>query len=631
MWYDTQNNIRETKDVFAEFAALEGELTDEQAKATLAEFLYHNPAFLMEILGGIQMFPMQELILKGWARNDYNLGVMGRGVSKSWMAAMFALYWAIFNPKTRIVIASFSFRQSRAILDLCVKLINDHGADRLHACFPEDMRRGTDEHVLNVPNGAVIRCLPLGDGKKIRGVRADVLIIDEFAFLPENIIGEVLRPFLASKNKIREQREINAREDEAIARGEMKEDDRTILDDRKKVIFLSSACFSFEHMAKRFKEWTDLLTLDPKTNAAKVEEFRESGRGYFISRLAWDAAPEGLLDTKEIAEARRELSEAMFNREYGAQFTNDSDGFYKASKMHACTVPDGESPCLELVGEPGAEYVLGIDQSLSGSESSDHFAMCLMKICHRATDGKRFGRVVHSYAVAGGNLKDHALYLYYLLTSFNIVYIALDASQGDEVEFVNSCNQSALFQKANLSLLAIEADFKKDDYRDLPREIRQSYNRTIGRIVQKQPFHSAFQRAANEYMQGCFDHRNISFAGKIAANDGAATAAMNVDISVLHAHEDFKDMSVSEFMANQDHLVDLTKVECAMIQVKTTDLGTMSYGLAQALRRTTGPQKTRKDSYSALLIANWGLKLYVEAMTLVVRTGPADFPFQMIA
>lgn len=629
-WILGHNNVRPTKDVLSEMSLLEGELSDEEAKATLAEFLYHNPRFLMDLLGGIKMYPMQELIIKGWARNDYNLMIASRGFGKSFLVAIFALYWAIFNPGARIVIASYSFRQSRAILDLCIKMISDEGAGLLRTCFPTETRRGTDEWKLEVPNKAVIRCLPLGDGKKIRGVRADLLAIDEFAFLPEPIIGEILRPFLASNSKIKEQRAIDEQEDEAIAKGLMTEDQRTILEDNKKVVFLSSACWTFEHLYKRYQDWTGLLTLNRETQNDKYLEFKASKRGYFIGRVGWEAAPKGLLNVDEVLTAKGESSEAMFNREYGALFTSDSDGYFRASKMQACSVPDGENPCLELIGDPTAEYVLGLDQSLSGSEGSDHFAMCLMKIVTRETDRRRLGMVVHSYAVAGGNLQDHALYLYYLLTHFNIVYLALDASQGDEVEFVNSCNQSRLFQERNLRLLPIEADFTREDYRDLPVQIKRSYNRTEGRIVQKQQFHSQFQRAANEYLQACFDHKNIYFAGKIAANSAASTAAMGLDFSMIQKHEEFADMSVSEIISHQDYLVDLTRKECAMIQVKTSDLGTMSFGLPTNLKRTSGANKARKDSYSALLIANWAVKMYTEAMAVEVKTGVEDFPYAMV-
>lgn len=64
-----------------------------------------------------------------------------------------------------------------------------------------------------------------------------------------------------------------------------------------------------------------------------------------------------------------------------------------------------------------------------------------------------------------------------------------------------------------------------------------------------------------------------------------------------------------------------------MIQVQQTNLGTQSFGLPQNLKRTSGPNKVRKDSYSALLLANWCVKCFIDAMTVEVQTGPPDFPF----
>lgn len=621
-WVCGNNNIAPREDVNAKMMALEGELSDEQARATLAEFLYANPAFMMDLIAGVKLFPMQEMIMKGWARNCYNLCVLGRGMSKSWLSALFILYWAIFNPGCRIVVISFSFRASRRILEQCGKFLKDKDAALLRACFPKDIQRGTDEYSLSCPNGATIICLPLGDGTKIRGVRADLLIVDEFAFLPEPIIGEILRPFLAANSKIKEQQELRSREDELIAAGAMTEDQREILEDQKKVIFLSSASYSFEHLMTRFTDWTDLLT-----NPKRQPDISKSGASYFIIRAGYQAAPDGLLNMKEIEEARRDMSDQMFEKEYGAKFITDSDAYFRASKMKACSIEDGQTPCLELVGEKGAEYVLGIDVSLSGSESSDHFAMCLMKLVRRPSDGKQIGMVVHNYAVAGGNLKDHILYLFFLWKNFNIIYIGIDSTQGDEVEFINGCNQSKLFKDNHVELSDIEADFKKDSFSDIPAQVRKSYNRTIGRIVQKQPFGSAFQKAANEYLQASFDHKGMIFAAKIAANSNAAGRAANIDLSMIQSHEELGDMTPSQFIDQQDFLLDLVRSECAMIQVKTTALGSISFDLSQSVRRTTGPNRIRKDGYSALLLCNWCVRIYTMSMDVEVQTGPSEFPY----
>jgi hypothetical protein len=54
----------------------------------------------------------------------------------------------------------------------------------------------------------------------------------------------------------------------------------------------------------------------------------------------------------------------------------------------------------------------------------------------------------------------------------------------------------------------------------------------------------------------------------------------------------------------------LTKTECALIQITTTAQGTQSFDLPPNLKRKTGPDKPRKDSYSALVLGNWLVKIY---------------------
>jgi hypothetical protein len=629
MWQTGYNPTREVRDVNKLFAELEGELAYEDAQATLAEFFYHNPALMLDLLAGIKLFPMQELHIKGWMQSDFSMVVWSRGLSKSWSIAVFVLLWALFNPGNRIVVASFSFRSSRNILDQCYKFVVAKGAELFAGSFPDNkqfgLQRATDVWEWTLPNGSTIKCLPLGDGTRLRGNRADTLVVDEFAFLPESVVGTILQPFLVAQGNVKEQQVLREIEDQKIAAGEMTEAERTVLEDSKKVIFLSSACYQFEHLYKRYEEWTKEIM-----NNGSDPNHPKSLSSYFVSRLGYQAGPEGLVNVKIIEDAKKNTSEAVFAREYEAIFTPDSGGYFRASKMKECTIPDGEAPTMELRGEAGFEYIVAIDTALSGAEDSDHFAIQVLKIITRQTDGRKIPMLVHSYAVAGGSLKDHILYFFYILTHFNVVYIATDASQGDNVEFLNSAIQSKLFKDAKIELCDLEADFKCDDFKKVPEEVKRSYNRTIGRIIHKQPFSSTWQRAANEYMQASFDHRWMLFAGKIAANSGAAASMMSFDMSMLRAHADFEDMSISQFMELQDHLVDMTKAECAMIVTSQTPTGVQQFGLPQNMKRVSGPSRPRKDSYSALLLGIWAAKVYLESQTIEVRTAPPEFPYRWI-
>jgi hypothetical protein len=80
----------------------------------------------------------------------------------------------------------------------------------------------------------------------------------------------------------------------------------------------------------------------------------------------WDL-PEGFLDRNNIMEAKRIMSSHEFSMEYEAAMISDSEGFFKASVLEACT--DNSGFTLEVRGEPGAEYIIGVDPSQGGDAS----------------------------------------------------------------------------------------------------------------------------------------------------------------------------------------------------------------------------------------------------------------------
>ncbi len=616
MSWNQGNNPSSFEDVNGEMLALQGDLTDEQAQATLGKFLFHNPGLLLSLFCDIEIYAFQEIMLRGWLWNDYNLAVLCRGASKSYSCAIICILWALMNPNTRIIILSFSFRSSRSILEQIEKFVTSKNAPILKNCFPDKLSKKTDEWVWKLPNGATIKCLPLGDGSNLRGQRADFLCIDERNFISEQVIKEVILPFLASNSNVKEYLKTKEIEDEKIKRGEIKEEDRTILKESVKVLHLSSAGYKFEDMYKQYEDWINKIN----------DEKRNDGISYFVARVGWEALPSNLLNEKNVKEAKDTMSEVLFNKEYGAIFASDSGGYFKISKMHECTVKDGDSPTLELYGDKKSEYVVAIDVALSGAEDADYFAIVVSKIIKRE-DGKKIPLIIHSYAVAGGDLKEHILYFYYILKNFNVVYIAIDASQGDNVEFLNSAVQSKLFQDAHIHLEDIDCDFKKDNFNDHPAEIKKSYSLTTGKIVQKQPFLSPWQRAANEYLQAAFDHKWVLFGSKICGSPEATRKYMNMDISILKGHKFFEDMSALDCMEQQDAWINMTKTECALIEVSTTELGTMQWRLPRSLRQTTGPNRVRKDLYSALLLNVWASKLFIESQGVEIQTGPQDFPY----
>jgi len=65
-----------------------------------------------------------------------------------------------------------------------------------------------------------------------------------------------------------------------------------------------------------------------------------------------------------------------------------------------------------------------------------------------------------------------------------------------------------------------------------------------------------------------------------------------------------------DFIEHQYDMINMTKNQCALIQITTSPQGTQTFGLPSELRRQTGPDKARKDSYSALVLGSWMVKVF---------------------
>jgi hypothetical protein len=101
-------------------------------------------------------------------------------------------------------------------------------------------------------------------------------------------------------------------------------------------------------------------------------------------------------------------------------------------------------------------------------------------------------------------------------------------------------------------------------------------------------------------------------------------------VPLLKDHEELCELSPSQFIEHQDNLLDLTRKECSMIQVKQSSLGTQNWDLPQNMKRTGGPNKVRKDSYSALLLGVWAIKMYLDSQAVPSEEPPEDFPYVLI-
>ena len=588
-------------------------MDENEAKILLYKFLRENPSFATELFTGVKLFPFQHMAIKAMMESDYFLGIWSRGMSKSFSTAIFALLDAILNQGVQIGILAKSFRQSKMIFKKIEDIAKSPKATFFSQCITRTSKMN-DEWVMEIGRSS-IRALPLGDGEKLRGFRFQRMIIDELLLMPEKIFNEVIMPFLSVVDNPTERQEVYDLETEMIKQGKMTEDERKVWPNNK-IIGLSSASYKFEYLYKLYQQYENLI----------LNKNTQDGAHRTIMHFSYDCAPEQLYDQNLINQSRATMSDSQFDREFGAVFTDDSSGYFKVSKMAECTIPDGEGQSVEVVGNHNDEYILAFDPSWSESESSDDFAILLLKL---NKDLKK-GTVVHSYAMSGANLKTHIRYMAYLMTHFNIVAVVGDYNGG--VQFMNSCNESTIFKNLNLKLETIEADLDKvADYEKNLRKVKNQYNKSSRRYVFLRKPSSQWIRAANESLQSAFDHKKIFFAGAAMNDDYNIQRKSRVPIKNLKFIRNDPNTSgaagarMIDLVEHQKDMMDLIKVQCALIQVTTSVQGTQSFDLPPNLRKQKGADKARKDSYSALVLANWMMNVFYDMEAFQGNYGQQTF------
>ena len=594
-----------SKELHKELQDITGSIKEEEAKYLLYKFLRNNISFTTEMFLGIKLFPFQAMAIKGMMVSDYSMFVFSRGMSKTFSTAIYVLLECLLNPKSNIGVIAGSFRQSKQIFQKMEDILSKPEAKLLKECGVK-ITKGTDQWTLKIGSARAV-ALPLANGERLRGFRFNRIVLDEFLTIPEKIFNEVIIPFLGVIDNPTEREELYNLETRLIDKGEMKEEDRYVWSNNK-LIILSSPSFKFEYMYKLYKKYEELI----QGAERDIDDELADDAYRLIMQLSYDCAPQQLYDQNLLKQAKATMSEMQCTREFGAQFIDESDGYFKLSKMAACTIPDGEFPAVEVVGNPSDEYLLSFDPNWAGNTNADHFAMHVFKIDR---DAQKVC-LVHSYAIAGVSLKEHMRYFLYLIEHFNIIGMCGDYNGG--VQFINSCNESQLFKNAQVNIGVLDIDLEKSEnwHSDIIK-FKNEYNlREKKYCILRKPT-ANWIRNANEMLQAAIDHKRVLFASRAIDAHFDEQRKKNLPVEELKwdmkMNASSKGAKMIDLIDHQKSIVEMTKGECANIEVLTNPQGSQSFNLPQNLKRQKGPHRARKDSYSALVLGNWFAKVFFDA------------------
>lgn len=166
-------------------------MTDE---LTDYEKLRENPSLFVEEILGVSPFDYQADFMDH--PSDRKVFVSGRQVGKSRTCAWIGLHYAVTHPGETVLITADALRQSS-------ELFSQVRTEMGNAGISDDVW-GVDrdtQTAVEFDNGSRILCLPTGrNGNKIRGYTADMVIIDECAFVDDAIIEDVIEPMMFTTN-----------------------------------------------------------------------------------------------------------------------------------------------------------------------------------------------------------------------------------------------------------------------------------------------------------------------------------------------------------------------------------------------------------------------------------------------
>jgi len=195
---DAYMGLGDTRDIQISNVLL-GENSDFEDPVYEVLDVMRNPnyfAYTCRHLLNIELLPFQIVVLRELWRRKFPMLIASRGGSKTWLLSLYSLLRAIFNQGSKVVVVGAAFRQSKILFEYMEDFWRKSPILRhmVGSGKHQGPKRDIDRCNFYIGDSEII-AIPLGDGTKIRGLRANYVISDEFASIPEETFEVVVKGF----------------------------------------------------------------------------------------------------------------------------------------------------------------------------------------------------------------------------------------------------------------------------------------------------------------------------------------------------------------------------------------------------------------------------------------------------
>lgn len=595
-------------DLFNPMSILHSNEDDFHLKLT---WLMSRPEYLSFTCNHIlntQLLPSQALIIKELWDRKFPLLIASRGFGKSFQLAIYSILRALIFPRRKIVVVGAAFRQSKVVFEYMETVWRNSPMLRDICNSNSGPTRDVDRCTMRI-NESTITCLPLGDGQKIRGQRANDIIADEFASIPRDIFENVVAGFAAvSADPVQNVKRLAAQK-KAKELGVEIISEQVEKDQKDNQIILSgTAYYDFNHFSTYWKKWKGII--QSRGNLTKLREIFNGDdppenfdwSQYSIIRIPYELLPPGFMDSDQVARSKATVHAGIYQMEYGACFTRDSQGFFKRSLIESCVlskdnqIKDSTGNLIKfeasLIGDKNKRYVFGVDPA----SEVDNFSIVVLEMhpdhrrvvhCwtttraeHKEKIKKGYANETDFYSYCGRKIRD-------LMSLYPCAHIAIDA-QGGGIAIMESLHDQDKIKDGEMPLWPTIDDNKPKD---------TDGERGLHILEMCQFAKHEWLAEANHGMRKDFEDKALIFP----FFDSASLGISNVEDSFKNRMYDTLEECVLE--------IEELKDELSMIQMTQTTGGRDRWDTPEFVVGTGKKNKMRKDRYSALLMANMACRV----------------------
>lgn len=363
----------------------------------------NNPhRFAKEFLG-LNLHLFQAILLWGMMHHNIFMFIASRGLGKSFLSAVYLVTRCILYPGSKIVIAA---GQKGQAIEVLLKIQDElMPKSNLLAREISNVTTSQQNPAIRFQNGSWIRVVTASAGG--RGLRAHILLVDEFVLIEKDIVDRVLKPFLTGQRKP----------------GFTKNPKYKDYNEPNKQMYLSSAWYKNHWGYDTMMAYTKKMT---------------EGAKYFVTHLPYQVGIQsGIYDKQRIID---EMSEDTFNEiswamEYEAKWYGESEkAYFKFKDLESNRKePDALYPSetLNLVNgiknpnkHPMEIRILSADIAVTGGAQNDASVFTLIQL---KPNGKRYERyVTYMESVEGKHSEIQAIRIRQLMNDFDVDYLVID-------------------------------------------------------------------------------------------------------------------------------------------------------------------------------------------------------------